>query len=349
MARSTERVGRRRPVNIALFDSSTLIGKGVKSHLALRKFPVGKVLLFDTGAVEGGGNLSEFSGEPMLAARPALEEMERIDLAFLCGRPGSGRDYLDWPGRSRFVAIDLTLSANALATVPVVNAAVNLDAMKGHAGVVASPHPVSQFLSTVFAPISRRLPLSEVVSVVMQPVSEEGEKGIEELYRQTVGLLSFTEVPKDLFGRVLAFNLVPASLAAGEGAGDDWVAREVSAILGQPGFPHAVKILLVPVFHCHAFVSRVRFREPVAPHRLREVLGEESSIRVQEGGGGATPAELVGEEKIVLGEIRPDPSAPESFWIWGITDNLATGASLNAVRIAEGLVESGSLAGRRTP
>ena len=137
--------------------------------------------------------------------------------------------------------------------------------------------------------------------------------------------------------------------AAEGGTPEEWIAREVGRILGGRAFPHAIKILLVPVFHCHAFVSRVRFREEVPPERIREALAEDPSIRVQEKSGGATPAELAGEEKIVLGEIRPDPSVPGGFWFWGITDNLATGASLNAVRIAEELVKSGSLARRRIP
>jgi aspartate-semialdehyde dehydrogenase len=347
VVRSTEKTGRRESVNIALFDSSTLVGKGVKSHLTARRFPVGRVRLFDTETVEEGGSLAEFGGEAQLAVRPDLEELERVDVAFYCGNAGSGKDYLDWPGRRGFVAIDLTLSANAREGVPVVNASVNPEAVSRHAGVLASPHPVSQFLSTVFSPIARRLPLAEVVSLVMQPASEAGERGIEELYRQTVALLNFTEVPTDLFGRALAFNLVPASLSAAGGAGEDWIAREIEGILGERRFPHAVKILLAPIFHCHAFVSRVRFRETVSIESVRESLAEEPIIRVQEGSQKATPAELAGEERIVLGEIRPDPSAPGGFWFWGITDNLATGASLNAVRIAEELVRSGSLSGRR--
>jgi aspartate-semialdehyde dehydrogenase len=231
-------------------------------------------------------------------------------------------------------------------SVPVVNASVNPGAVNDHLGVLASPHPVSQFLSTLFAPIARKLPLEEVVSLVMQPASEEGERGIEELYRQTVALLNFQEVPRGLFGRALAFNLLPASLAAQGKVAEDWIVREIGRILGGRSFPHSLKILLVPVFHCHAFVSRMRFGEPVTEEKVREALSEEPSICFHEGGGGATPAELAGEERIVLGEIRPDPSIPGSFWFWGVSDNLATGASLNAVRIAEELVNAGSLAGR---
>jgi aspartate-semialdehyde dehydrogenase len=348
VAKSVERAGGAERVNIALFDSSTLIGKGVKRHLTRRRFPVGEVRLFDTGAVEEGGNLGEFGGEPLLAVRPDLDEMERIDLAFWCGRAGSGKDFLDWPGRGNFVAIDLTRSANVMPSAPLVNASVNPAAVKRHEGVLASPHPVSQFLSTVLAPLARSVPLAEVVSVVLQPVSEEGEQGIEELYRQTVGLLNFSEVPRDLFGRVLAFNVVPASLVPGEGPRDDRLSWEVATILNDHSFAHGLKVLHVPVFHCHASVSRLRFRQELSTEAIRKALAQEPTIRIREGAGGATPAELAGEDHIVLGEIRPDPSAPGCFWLWGITDNLATGASLNAVRIAEELVSSGSLKRRKS-
>jgi len=348
VARANLAPGPARAVNLALFDSSTLVGKGVKTHLVRRRFPAGKVRLFDTGAVEAGGNLGEFNGEPQLALRPALEEMKEVDLAFFCGELGTGRQYLDWPERGRFVAIDLTLSAGDRRDIPVVNACVNINATQRHRGILASPHSASQFLSTVLAPLARRLPVSEVVSLVMQPASEAGERGIAELYQQTVGLLNFTDVPKDLFGRVLAFNLLPASLGPDGGSGEERVAREVAAILGGTAFPHAVKILLVPVFHCHAFVSWVRFSREVTPAGIREVLAEQPSLRIHEGSGGATPAELAGEENIVLGEIRPDPSTPAGFWLWGVTDNLATGVALNAVRIAEELVNVESL-GKRSP
>jgi len=178
---------------------------------------------------------------------------------------------------------------------------------------------------------------------VMEPVSEAGDQGIEELYHQTVSLLNSTPVPKELFGRVRAFNLVPASLAGNGTTVEAQVVREVGTILRGRDFLHDLKILLVPVFHCHAVLSRVRFEEPIAKAVLLQAFESEPSIKIREGSEGVTPAELAGEEKIVLGEVQTDSSDPGSFWLWSVMDNLATGAALNAVRIAEELVASGSL------
>ena len=342
-----ESAGRRDKIHVALFDSSTLLGKGVKSHLKRRKFPLGSVRLFDTGAMEEGGNLAEFAGEAMLAVRPALAELAPVDLAFYCGPSGTGSQYLDWPTRGKFTAIDLTLAANRRREVPVVNAAVNPERLHPHQGLLASPHPISQFLSTLLAPLARRLPVTEAVSLVLQPASEAGELGLEELYRQTVGVLNFTEVPREQFGRVLAFNLLPYEPGTTGGISEEEIGREIGAILGPRSFPQAVRVLQAPVFHCHSFLCRVRFAAAVEAEKIREVLSEEPSVSIRPSGEGATPAELAGAESIVVGELRPDGSVPHTFWFWGITDNLATGVALNAVRMAEVLLDSGALGKER--
>ena len=344
MVRTRTRSREACPVNLALFDASALVGKGVKTHLVERHFPAGDIRLFETGAVEEGGNLTEFDGEAKLAVRPELKEMEQVDIAFFCGAIGSGEKFLDWPQKGQFVAIDLTSSANSRAEIPVVNASVNMNAAQEHHGLLASPHPASQLLSTFLAPLHQHLPVAEVVTLVMQPASEAGERGIEELYQQTIALLNFAEAPKEQLGRVLAFNLVPVTLGQDGARNEELVVREVSTILKGKSFPHALRILLAPVFHCHTFASRVQFAEEVPLDMIRKVLSKEPTIRLQEGTGGATPAELAGEKEIVLGEIRVDPSVRGGVWFWGIADNLVSGTALNAVRIAEELVRSGRVA-----
>jgi aspartate-semialdehyde dehydrogenase len=342
MGRNSLVAAERAPVNIALFDGSTLLGKGVKAHLKKRRFPVGRVRAFDTGLVEEGGNLTEFGGEAMLAVRPDLEEMAHVDLAFFCGAAGTGEKFLDWPGRGGFVAIDLTQSANRRENVPIVNAWVNPAAARRHTGIVASPHPVAQFLSTFLAPLARAFPIREAVSLVMQPASEAGEEGIDELYRQTVGALNFTEVPKNRFARVLAFNLIPVDLGPGRGLAEESLSREIAAILGGSPFPHAVQVLLVPVFHCHSFCAWVRFEAELGQAEIQDALYRGEGLKMLQSEGAATPAELAGEDGIFV-QVRADPSVPGAAWFWGVTDNLTTGAALNAVRVAEGLLHAGRL------
>ena len=330
-------------LGIALFDSATLLGKGVKSHLSKRHFPIGSLRVLDTGAMEEGGNLTEFDGEAMLATRPDREALAGVDLVFFCGADGSADEYLDWGRQGGFVAIDLTLTANRRKGIPVVNAWVNPQAARRHEGLLAVPHPASLILSSLLSPLARLSPLREVTSVMFQPASEKGEEGIEELYRQTVGVLNFTEVPKERLGGIQAFNLIPPSLAEAACPGD-LVVREVGFILGGTRFPHAVASVAVPVFHGHSFLSRVSFAENVPVAAMVEALKGQEGLRILEDGK-TSPAELAGQEGILIGEIRPDPSLPSAAWIWGVSDNLVGGTALDAVRVAEELLAQGLLGG----
>ena len=335
-------------INIAIFDGSTLIGKGVKAHLTKRRFPVGRVRAFDTGALEEGGNIAEFQGEAILATRPDLDEMASVDLAFYCGPTGAGAAFLDWPERGGFLAIDLTQAANRRRDVPVINAWVNPEALDRASGVVASPHPISLFLSTFLSPLVLSFPVREVVSFVLEPASEAGEEGIEELYRQTVGVLNFGEVPKARFGRVLAFNLLPAFQVGVQDGSEESILREVGAILGKVSFEHSVRVLLAPIFHCHSFCCRVRFEREVGLKEIGAALSASPGLRLLQSHGPATPAELAGQEGVFV-YPQADPSVPRCIWIWGVTDNLATGTALNAVQVAENLLRTGGLKGRLTP
>jgi aspartate-semialdehyde dehydrogenase len=246
------------------------------------------------------------------------------------------------------VAIDLTSAAPASKDVPVVNAGVNPEAIGDRPRLIASPQPASQMLSNLLAPIDRRLGLRSCAAVVLLPVSDCGEEGIGELYQQTVALLNFQDPPTNVFGRQVAFNLLPSALnAQGEmpgGASALRVGQEVGAILG-PSVEVAVEMILAPVFHCHAVAAHVVLRQAADTDRLLECLAGSEDIVLAPPSGPATPVERAGEKAIMVAGVRA--SGPGSFWFWAVADNLAAGAVLNAVRIAEALVERGI--GRTTP
>ncbi len=327
--------------HVALFDATTLLAKGLKDQLVARKFPAASVRLF-TSSPDPEANLTEFAGEPMLVTRPDIETLGTLDIAFYCGSRRDGEQYLDWPLRAGFVAIDLTSASQDSKDVPVVNAGVNPGAIGDRPRLIASPQPASQMLSNLLAPIERTLGLRSCAAVVLQPVSECGDEGIAELYQQTLGLLNFQEQPTRIFGRQLAFNLLPSALyPRGElpgGASPGRVEHEVRAILGQ-AVEVSVETVLAPVFHCHAVAAHIVLPEAIDRDRLQECFRGSDDFLLAPPGGPATPAERAGEKPMMLTGVRE--SGPASFWLWAVADNLAAGAVQNAVRIAETLVERG--------
>lgn len=338
MATSREKVAAGRKAHVALFDATTLLGKGVKERLVDRRFPVESVHLY-TSSADPEANISEYAGEAMLVKRPDIDALGPLDIAFFCGTRPEGALYVDWPVRRGFVAIDLTAASRGAGRVPVVNATVNPEDLPDGAGLIATPHPIALVLSTVLAAVKRGCGLRAAAAVVMQPASESGEEGIGELYQQALGLLNFGDMPRDVFGRQLAFNLVPSDLYGASGPPGGGTAaeieREVEEVIGG-GVDLSIAIVLAPVFHCHAVMMRIVLPQGKGREDLHEALRKTGEIRLEPRDGRATPVECAGEPGILVTGIRPagDDSA---FWLWVVSDNLQSGSALNAVRIAEAL------------
>jgi aspartate-semialdehyde dehydrogenase len=336
--REKPRPGRR--AHLAIFEATTLIAKGVKEQLTARSFPTASVRLF-TSSSDPDSNLTEFGGEAMLVTAPDIDALGTVDIAFLCGTLEETAPYLDWPARRGFVAIDLTSAGSGVEGIPLVNARVNPEAITGRPGVIATPHAAAQILSTLLAPILQGPGLEEATAVVFQPASGAGEAGIQELYQQTVGLLNFNEIPRQVFGRQVAFNLIPSSSYEGHevpgGTRSDRVRDEVLRVTGRR-FPLSVEVVLAPVFHCHAILARLALPKGAARKDLLAAFEGSEEVRVALDGEVATPVEGAGRAGIVLAGVRPAGPA-SSFWIWAVTDDLQAGTALNAVRIAETLLD----------
>jgi aspartate-semialdehyde dehydrogenase len=325
-----------RKAHVALFDAQSLVAKGVRERLVEREFPIASVHLY-TSQADPEANLTEFGGQAMFVSPADFDALAPLDIAFLCGTRPEGALYLDWPGRKGFAAIDLTSASRAAEGVPVVNAAVNPEAIPAAPGLIGTPHPIALVLSTVLSAIRRGCGLEEASMVVLQPVSECGEEGIAELYQQTLGLLNFKDQPRDVFGRQLAFNLVPDFLYGGSGPPGGAATGDLEAEIAQVtggGFGLSLSIVLAPVFHCHAVMARVVLPPKRGRKDLLAALGAAPDLHLREGGEGVTPVERAGEPGILVAGVRP-AGAENAFWLWLVADNLASGTALNAVRIAE--------------
>jgi aspartate-semialdehyde dehydrogenase len=338
---------RRRPAHLAVFDATTLVAEGVKEQLVERSFPVASMRLFSTRSGDEAG-LSEFAGEAMLVGSPELDALGSLDIAFLCGSREEGARYLEWAGRRGFVAIDLTTAASRSADVPLVNSMVNPETIPADPVLIATPHAISLFLSSLLAPL-RECGLQQASIVAFQPASLSGERGIEELYRQTTGLLNFHEVPHQVFPRQLAFNLIPSSFvpldSEVDGLRSDDVTSEVSRVLGG-SLAVSVEVIQAPVFHCQAAMARVVLERGRKQEDLLAACRRSGDVVVDDGGMGATPVDRAGKAGVLLAGVRA-AETESSFWVWALCDDKLSGNGLNAVRIAE-TVLAGRARGRAT-
>ncbi len=322
---------------LAFFNGTSLIAREIRSLLEARSHLVADVRLFDESEA---GTVSEFAGEALVVTAPDEESILDLDVGFMCGTAAQTTRYLDWAERRRFTAIDLSGAASVRSGVPVIHTEVNPGDLSGSASpppIVAAPHAVAHNLAALLAAAGELAGIRSVQVTALLPASEAGEPGIDELYRQTLGLLNFAEVPHETFGRQLAFNVL-------DGGGDrgrltERLMRETSQITGIP--QEAMRLLpaCVPLFHGHVISAAVGFDGPVEVQALKGAIGARRGLKLIDDPSIFSPVELSGDEGIAVMVPGSQPPRSTCLALWSVCDNLKDGAALNATRIAERVLD----------
>lgn len=206
----------------------------------------------------------------------------------------------------------------------------------GESRTYISAHSATIVISSLLLRLAEHFPLKSTVADVFVSVSEMGPRGIEELQKQTLNLLSFQKVPCKVFGAQLAFNLLPRS---GGTAGREFLALESHLreqikgyLQGRVPLP-ALRLIQVPAFYSLAVSLFVETVQPVAPEKAGEALqGERVEVR-RSSQDSPDLIEVAGSDKILVDSVTADPNHPTGLWIWAVADNLRLAAT-NAVDVA---------------
>jgi aspartate-semialdehyde dehydrogenase len=240
--------------------------------------------------------------------------------------------------------------------VPLVVPEVNAHALDElPKGIVANPNCTTMVAMPVLKPMHMEAGLRRVVVSTYQSVSGAGLKGVDELAEQVNKVAdqsraltyngSAVEFPEaDVFPGPIAFNVLPH---AGDFVGDEtneevkW-REESRKILEIPDLPVSCTCVRVPVYTGHSLSLNVEFERHLSPDRAREILAMAPGVSLTDV---PTPLLAAGADPCYVGRIRTDPGAENGLALFVSGDNLRKGAALNAVQIAEALVERGALTG----
>ncbi len=327
-------------LSVAIFGALSVLGEELRRELEENPLGVSRVKLYE--GAERKGSITEFGGEPMVVTTPDEDEAARVDLSFICSEddPRSA-EYLGWVSRGEGSAIDLVGAAAGLAGVPMVNFDVNPEAIRPGARVVSAPHPMAHPLSTTLHRLGQAFTLVDACATVLRPVSDGGRRAVEELHQQTIGVLSFTHLPTEVFGRQMAFNLLPVRLQGEEGRLlEETVRRDVDRVLGESSPPLSLRIVQAPTFYGHCYLLRVRTEERPSPADVAGVLGESGLFSICSEPDERTPVDLAARSGTWIADVSADGDQAGSFWLWIVTDAIRSGAARNAARLARRLTEA---------
>ncbi len=328
---------------VAVVGATGVVGKEILNILAEREFPADEVVaLASTRSI--GVDVSY--GDRTLQVK-ALDHFDfsGFDIALLAAGSDVAATWAPRIAQAGAVVIDNSSKFRMEPDVPLIVPEVNPEALSGYTQrrIVANPNCSTAQLVVALKPLHDRARIKRVVVATYQSVSGAGNAAMEELFNQTKGIYVNDMPEKAEFTKQIAFNIIPHidSFMNDGATREEWkMTAETQKIL-DPKIDLTATCVRVPVFVGHSEAVNVEFHDPITDDEAREVLREAPGILVvdkREDEGYVTPVECVGDFATFVSRIRVDPTVDSGLNLWVVSDNLRKGAALNAVQIAESLI-----------
>jgi aspartate-semialdehyde dehydrogenase len=229
--------------------------------------------------------------------------------------------------------------------VPLIVPEVNADAVTGFTkkNIIANPNCSTAQLVVALKPLHDKAKIKRVVVATYQSVSGAGKDAMDELFSQSKAVFTLDEVQTKKFPKRIAFNVIPhIDVFMEDGyTKEEWKMMVETKKILDPKIKLTATCVRVPVFVGHSEAVNIEFENPITADEAREILRNAPGCLVidkHEPGGYVTPYECVGEDATYISRIREDATIENGLQIWVVSDNLRKGAALNAVQIAECLI-----------
>jgi aspartate-semialdehyde dehydrogenase len=328
---------------VAVVGATGNVGREMLDILAERAFPADEVVAIASRRSQG---VDVSFGDKTLKCK-ALDHYDFSDVD-ICLMSAGGAVSKEWSPKiaaAGAVVIDNSSAWRYDSDVPLIVPEVNADAVAGFRkkGIIANPNCSTAQLVVALKPLHDRAKIKRVVVATYQSVSGAGKEAMDELFAQTKAIYTASEIETKKFPKRIAFNLIPhIDVFMEDGyTKEEWkMTAETKKIL-DPAIKLTATCVRVPVFIGHSEAVNIEFENPISADEAREILSRAPGCLVidrREPGGYITPVECAGEDATYISRIREDATVENGLALWCVSDNLRKGAALNAVQIAEVLV-----------
>ncbi len=331
---------------VAVVGATGAVGNEMIATLEQRNFPVEKLRLFASERSEGK-NL-EFQGTEIPVENLNESSFKGIDIALFSAGAERSKIWAPIAAKSGCVVVDNSSQWRMDPEVPLIVPEVNSHDLKWHKGIIANPNCSTIQMVVVLKPIHDAAKIKRVVVTTFQSVSGTGKKAMDELLQQTTDILNFKEAKCNVYPHQIAFNVLPhidKFLENGYTKEEMKMVNETRKIMGDNSIRLTATAVRVPVFRCHSESLNIETEKKITPNEVRAVLSKAPGIVVfdaPEKNIYPLPVDIAGKDETYVGRIRADESIENGINMWIVADNLRKGAALNAVQIAERLIETAS-------
>ncbi|MBI5125233.1 MAG: aspartate-semialdehyde dehydrogenase, partial [Planctomycetes bacterium] len=333
-------------VNVAIVGATGAVGTEMVRILEERNFPIKDLHLL--ASRRSAGKTLFFKGKELPVKELTPESFNGVEIALFSAGASVSRAFVPHCVRAGAVAVDNTSAFRMDEGVPLVVPEVNPEEIPRHKGLIANPNGSTIQMVLVLKPIHDAARVKRVVVSTYQAVSGAGWEAILELEEETEAILNERKYKRKLFPHQIAFNCIPqipqsdAFLPNGYTSEEMKMIDETKKIMGDQSIRVTATTVRVPVVRGHSESVNIETEKKLTAREAREILSRAPGVVVYDDPQKqhyplATLA--AGRDETFVGRIREDLSIENGLNLWVVSDNLRKGAALNAVQIAERLVQ----------
>jgi aspartate-semialdehyde dehydrogenase len=337
-------------LHVAVVGATGAVGEELLQLFEERRFPYGRLKLL--ASPRSAGKSIRVGAREHVVEAVSPESFAGVNLALFCAGGSVSQEYVPHAVRAGAVAIDNSSAFRMDPQVPLVVPEVNAADIRTHRGIIANPNCSTTIMVVALAPLHRAARIRRVVVSTYQAVSGAGARAMAELDEQVrayvagrplqAGVLPVAGAPKHY---QMAFNVIPHIdvFQDMDYTKEEWkMLNETRKILHDDEIRVTATTVRVPVFRSHAESINVELESRLSSGEARALLERAPGVVVHDNPGAMEypmPIETTGKDPVVVGRIRQDNSLPTALNLWVVSDQIRKGAALNAIQIAEYLLE----------
>ena len=331
---------------IAVVGATGAVGREMLQTLEERSFPIKEIVAL-ASEKSLGKEVSFGEKKPLTVQNLETFDFTSCDVALFSAGSAIAEKFGPKAAQQGAVVIDNSSRWRMESEIPLIVPEVNSAALAGYSkrNIVANPNCSTAQLVMALKPLHDVFKINRVVVSTYQSVSGAGSTGMDELFNQTRAVYVNDPIENKEFTKKIAFNCIPhIDMFMDDGfTKEEWKMTAETRKILDPNINVVAHCVRVPVFIGHAEAVFIETNKPVDEQAARDVLSSFPGVIIvdhREDGGYVTPEECAGEDGVYIIRLRRDPTVKNGLVFWCVSDNLRKGAALNAVQIAEALIEN---------
>ena len=337
---------------VAILGATGAVGTELLELLEQRHFPLADLRLL--ASPRSAGKTLRFQGEDIPVEAVGDRSFENIDIVLASAGGATSKVFAPKAVEAGAVVIDNSSAFRMNPEVPLVVPEVNASAAASHSGIIANPNCTTILMSVAVYPLHQVRKVQRIVAATYQSASGAGARAMEEVLQQSQAILEGKPPTTAVFPYPLAFNLFPHNSPLNDQGyceEEMKMVNETRKIFSDQKLRITATCVRVPVLRAHSEAINLEFEQPLTPAEAREILSQAPGVQLVEDWTAnyfPMPIEATGRDEVLVGRIRQDISHPCGLELWLCGDQIRKGAALNAVQIAELLVEKDLLKPAKT-